>query len=64
MFVTHNPMVFPIAQGPGDVYPFKLFSGDYILYLLPPRGTPLFPVQAGVYAAFVNKNTFILRHPL
>jgi len=64
MLVAHNSVIFPMAQRPDNVYPFKLFSGDYVMHLLPPQRTPLFPMQTGVYAAFVNENTFLSRHPL
>jgi len=64
MFVADNGMMLSLTQGSNNIYPFKLFPGFHIFDRLPSRGTSLFSLQTGIYAAFINKNTFLMRYSL
>jgi len=63
MFVTFDSAMRPAAQGADDVYAVKLCSAFGTLYYLTPQRTGVFPLQTGVYAAFVNINAFVLGNP-
>jgi hypothetical protein len=54
----------PVPQGADDVYPFKQVSRHGVFDVFPARGAGVFPLQTGVYAAFIDINTPVFRHPL
>jgi len=58
MFITFNGYMFIVAKSADNIYPLKMVPHFDIFYFLPPHGTAVFPLQIGVYAAFVNINTF------
>jgi hypothetical protein len=62
--VALNGKVFPCAPGADDVYALILLAPLYVFDLFPPWGTGVFPLQIGIYAAFVNVNTFFVWNPL
>jgi hypothetical protein len=63
MAVALNGKMFPCAPGANDIYALELLAPLYVFNLLPPWGTGVFPLQIGIYAAFVNINAFFIRNP-
>jgi hypothetical protein len=60
--IAFNPIVVSIAKSPYDVYAFKSLPGPDIFDNFPPGCAGIFPLQIGIYAAFVNVYAFIIRN--
>jgi len=64
MPVAFNGYMLVVAKSANNIYPIKTVSHFDVFYFLPPRGAAIFPLQMGIYAAFVNINSFFNRDPV
>jgi hypothetical protein len=64
MVVTFNGMMLPVTPGADDVCSLKPASSFDTFDWFSPQGTTVFPLQTGIYTAFVNINPPFARNPL
>jgi hypothetical protein len=64
MFVAFNGKMHSVTERANDIFTLEPSSPFNVFDFFPPQGAGVFPLQTGVYAAFVNINAFFIRNPL
>jgi len=61
--VTFDAYMRFTAKRPDNIYTGEPFPAPYIPDCLPAGGAGVFPLQTGVYPAFIDINAFGMRYP-